>query len=242
MPTIDVLLAGMTVNTDQSRLGLCTVTLIRGRTNILVDVAHFGRRLLLHEALANRGLTPDDIHTVVITHAHWDHAQNVDMFPKARYLINRQEVEYSRSPGKGDHATPPYFEATLKGLRVEDARDGMEIEPGVRIIETPGHTKGHVSVVVDTPQGKAVIAADAFPDAFTVKRGQPYLIFWNEQDARASVRKIMANGTMIYPGHDRPFRIGEGGATQYVGGVASIKVIARLEEGESRVVVNVGVE
>jgi glyoxylase-like metal-dependent hydrolase (beta-lactamase superfamily II) len=179
---------------------------------------------------------------VVLTHSHWDHAQNVDMFPKARYLIHPKEVEYSRAPAKGDHATPPYFEGTLKGLEVVDALEGMEIEPGVRVIETPGHTSGHVSVVVDTPQGTAIVAADAFPDAFTVKRGKPYLIFWSEPEAEASVRKIMALSNMIYPGHDRPFRIGEGRTTQYVGGVASIKVIARLEEGDSRLGVTIGLE
>ncbi len=242
MPTIDILLAGMSVNTDQSRLGLATIALIRGRTNILVDVAHFGRRAMLAEALASRGLSRDDIHTVILTHAHWDHAQNVDLFPKARYLIHPKELEYTRAPLKNDLATPPYFEGTLKGLRVENAVEGMEVEPGVRIIETPGHSRGHISVGVDTPEGKAIIAADAFPDAYTVIRGQPYLINWSVEEAQASVRKIMSLSNIIYPGHDRPFRIGEKGETQYLGGVASIKVMARLGQDETRVVVNVGLE
>ncbi len=242
MPTIDVLLQGMSVNTDQARLGLATIALIRGRTNILVDVAHFGRRALLDEALASRGLSRDDIHTVILTHAHWDHAQNVDLFPKARFLIHPKELEYTRAPLKNDLATPAYFEATMHGLRMEFATEGMEVEPGVRIIETPGHSRGHISVVVDTPEGRAVIAADAFPDAYTVIRGKPYIINWSEAEAQASVKKILALGGTIYAGHDRPFRIGDKGETHYLTSVAALKVMAHLGPDETRMVVTVALE
>ncbi|MBI2172257.1 MAG: MBL fold metallo-hydrolase [Chloroflexi bacterium] len=241
MPTIDVLLAGMTVNTDQTRLGLATIALIRGRANILVDVGHYGRRALLEEALAQRNLSPDDIPYVVITHSHWDHAQNVDVFPNATFLIHPKELEYARAPRKGDWATPSYFNATLQGLRVKEAVEGTEIEPGVKIIETPGHTRGHISVVVDTPQGAAIVAADAFPDAHTVSRGQPYLIFWSDREAKASVRKMLGLANIIYPGHDRPFRIA-GQATHYFGGATSIRVSAAFERGDSGVGVTISVE
>ncbi len=242
MATIDILLAGMSVGTDQARLGLATIALVRGQSNILVDVGHYGRRELLEQALESRGLTPDDIHTVVLTHAHWDHAQNVDVFPNARFVIHPAELDYSRSPRQGDWATPKYFAATLEGLTVEEVVDGTELEPGVRIIETPGHTRGHISVAVDTADGTAIIAADAFPDADVVSRGRPYLIFWSEREAEESVRKIMALGNIIYPGHDRPFRIGEGGSTEYIGGVASIKVMLGFERGDSGTGVTIALE
>jgi len=240
--TIDILLAGMSVNTDQSNLGLATIALIRGRNNILVDVAHCGRRRHLINALASRGLTPDDIQIVVLTHAHWDHSQNVDMFPHARFMIHPAELEYAKSPRKDDWATPRYFPATLQGLNVQPVVEGTEIEPGVRIIETPGHTRGHISVAVDTPDGVAVIAGDSFPDAGAVHRGQPYLVFWSQRDARASVQKIMKLGNIIYPGHDRPFRIASDGSTTYVGGVATIKVIAGFEPNDVGVGVTVSLE
>ncbi|MEK7777454.1 MAG: MBL fold metallo-hydrolase [Chloroflexota bacterium] len=242
MPTIDILLAGMNVNTDQSNLGLATIALIRGRNNILVDVAHCGRRRLLSSALASRGLTAEDIHMVVLTHAHWDHAQNVDMFPGARFLIHPAELEYSLSPRKGDWATPRYFAATLQGLNVQPVVEGAELEPGVKIIETPGHTRGHISVAVDTPDGVAIIAGDSFPDAGAVHRGSPYLIFWSKRDAEASVRKIMRLSNVIYPGHDRPFRITSGGSTTYMEGVTAIKVMAGFEEEDMGVGVTIALE
>ena len=230
MPTIDILLAGMSANTDQSNLGLATIALIRGQNNILVDVGHCGRRRHLTTALDSRGLTTDDIQMVVLTHAHWDHAQNVDMFPNARFVINKAEVDYSRAPRKGDWATPSYFANTLQGLNVQEVVEGTELEPGVRIIEIPGHTRGSIGVAVDTPDGTAVIASYAFPDAGTVSRGRPYLVFWNEREARESVRKIMGISNMIYPGHDRPFHINADGSTRYLPGVTTLKVTVGFEE------------
>lgn len=242
MPTIDILLAGMSANTDQTRLGLATIALVRGQNNILVDVGHCGRRQMLEEALANHRLAPDDIQMVVLTHAHWDHAQNVDMFPNAEFLIHMAELDYSRAPRKGDWATPRYFANTLQGLKVRGVVEGTELEPGVRIVEIPGHTRGTIGVAVDTPGGTAIIASDAFPDAGTVSRGRPYLVFWNEGEARESVRKIMGISSIVYPGHDRPFHINADGSTRYLSGVTTLKVTVGFEEHDTGTGVTIDLE
>ena len=118
----------------------------------------------------------------------------------------------------------------------------MELEPGVRIIETPGHSRGHISVVVDTPEGTAVIAGDSFPNARTVSGGRLSLIFWNEREAEESIRKIMGLSSIIYPGHDRPFRIEADGSTRYIGGVATLNVMAAFEETDMGVGVTIALE
>ncbi|MEE8442763.1 MAG: MBL fold metallo-hydrolase [Dehalococcoidia bacterium] len=242
MATIDVLLAGLSARTDQATLGLGAALLVRGQNNILVDTGHHGRRQLLGQALESHGLTPDDIHTVVLTHAHWDHVQNVDMFPKARFIIHPAELEYARSPNKSDWATAGYFAATLTGLDVHEVVEGAELEPGIKIVETPGHTRGAISLAVDTPDGTALIASDAFPDAGTINRGRPYLVFWDENESRESLRKMMGISSIIYPGHDRPFRIGADGSTQYLEGVTSLTVTVGFEEADSGVGVTIALE
>lgn len=242
MATVDVLLAGLSARTDQATLGLGSVILVRGRNNILVDTGHHGRRQLLEQALQSRGLTPNDIHILVLTHAHWDHCQNVDVFPKARLLIHPAELEYARAPRKADWATASYFASTLNGLDVQEVVEGTELEPGVRIVEIPGHTRGTIGVAVDTPEGTAIIASDAFPDAGTVKRGRPYLVFWNEREARESVRKIMGLGSIIYPGHDRPFRINADRSTQYLPGVTTLTVTVGFEERDMGAGVTISLE
>ena len=181
MPEIELIMPGFSGNTDQTRLGLSSIVLIRGQYNTLVDVGHYGRKELIRQALEEHKVTPGDIHRVVLTHAHWDHAQNVDLFPGAQFFIHEAELAYSRAPREGDWATAPYFAHTLIGLKVQEVSGEIELEPGAKLIETPGHTRGHVSVVVDTSSGAIALSADAVSDAGTLTRGTPGLIFWTKR-------------------------------------------------------------
>ena len=242
MPEIDIVLRGFNVNTDQARLGLSTVALVRGRQNTLVDVAHFGRRQLLVQELEQRGLKPEDIDTVVLTHIHWDHSQNLDIFSNARVVVHPAEVEYSRQPNAGELATDRYFAKTLEGHTVVDASEGMELEPGVTLMETPGHSIGHISVLVQTSQGPAVIAGDALSDAGALRRGAPFLIFWDSKQARSSLSRITAAASLIYPGHDRPFQIKEEGEVEYLLPPTTVHLSGILEHDGSTFGITVGLE
>jgi glyoxylase-like metal-dependent hydrolase (beta-lactamase superfamily II) len=242
MPQIELVLAGGNVNTDQCKLGLCTVVLIRGEKNILVDVAHFGRRQLILQELEKKGLKPGDIETVVLTHCHWDHAQNVDLFPNAEFVIHPKEVEYSRKPNTGEWATAHYFARMLEGLKVTDAREGLSLMPGVVVMETPGHSPGHISLVVDTPQGKAVIAGDAFSDADAPRRGLPFLVFWDEAQARESVKRIASAASVFYPGHDRPFRVKPDGNVEYLTPPLTVQLSAIFESHGSTFGLTLGLD
>src|SRR5262245_65824594 len=91
-PRIDLLVQGWTLNTNEGRLGFCGVTLIEvGGRRILVDVAQVGRRLLILDRLAARGLSPRDIDTVVMTHTHWDHLLNADVFTQSSWSTKMSE-------------------------------------------------------------------------------------------------------------------------------------------------------
>ena len=227
MPEIDHLLTGFHVNMDQGAIGFCTVALIRGRSNILVDVGHKGRANLLRESLARAQVREEDIGMVILTHAHWDHCQNIDMFPNAKILIHPKELEYAASPRRSDLATARYFLASLKDRDVEEVMEGAEIEPGISLLDTPGHTRGHISVLVETSQGQTAISGDALPWANSVVTGQPMVIFWDQDEAVASVKKLLDSSRIFYPGHDRPFRLGAGNAVEYTGGADSVCLLLR---------------
>ena len=130
MPEIEILLAGYTFNTDQANLGLSTVTLVRGEVLTIIDVAHHGRRSQLLEQLRQRGVDPSDIARVVLTHAHWDHCQNTDLFPNADIILHEKELEYTRNPRDGDFATARYFADTLRAHNVRLVSGEIELEPG----------------------------------------------------------------------------------------------------------------
>ncbi|MBI4337787.1 MAG: MBL fold metallo-hydrolase [Chloroflexi bacterium] len=240
MPEVDLLLTGYSMSTDQGGLGLSTVALIRGRQNILVDTGPHGRREVLLNALKAQGVSPDQIGTVVMTHAHWDHTQNVDVFPKAAVAIHPAELDYARSPKPSDWATARYFPESLRGRRVKEVVEGEEVEPGIKVLETPGHTKGSISLVVQTAKGPVAITGDAMSDAGTPQRGKPFLIFWDERQAEQSVQKLLKAARTFFPGHDRPFRLEDDNGVTYVGGDIGIRVSASLGHGLGTVEVYIG--
>ena len=225
MPEIHHLLTGFHFSTDQGYLGVSTIALIRGGNNILVDVGSKGRTNLLKESLAAVQLQEEDISTIILTHAHWDHCENIDMFPNAKIFIHPRELEYATSPRKSDLSTARYFIASLQGRDVVEIVEGEEIEPGVRILETPGHTRGHVGVLVETSQGLMAASGDALPWARSVVTGRPMSIFWDETEGTESVKKLLASSRVFYPGHDRAFRLGNGDAVEYIGGVESVRLL-----------------
>lgn len=218
MPTIDVLLDGLPVRTGQGLLGYCSLILIEGEQRTLVDVGHVGRRNVLMAALAERSLAPSAIDNIVLSHAHWDHAQNLDAFAGARILMHGDERRYANRPHPNDWATPAWTGAMLS---IEDDRivevDGTyEVEPGVRIVDTPGHSVGHISVAVDTDQGVSLITGDALHYASAALTKRNPIVFWDEQQAADSIERVVDMADVIYPGHERPFRLTGQGEISYL--------------------------
>ncbi|MDA8297496.1 MAG: MBL fold metallo-hydrolase [Actinomycetota bacterium] len=218
---IETLLAGSMMSTDQGEIAFCSVNLIEatgsdGRMRrIIVDTGHIGRHGALRQALASRGLSPSDVDTVVLTHAHWDHVQNVSMFPAARVLVHSDELRYARTPHPLDRATPPWTAAILDRNPIIEVAEGDEVAPGVTVIEAPGHSPGTLAVAVTGADGMAVITGDAIQDGRVALEGRNALVFFDEERANASVRKLVALAEVVYPGHDRAFRI-EAGRLRYL--------------------------
>ncbi len=87
MPSVTPLLNGYSLTSDQGNPAFCSVVLVEsGDERVLFDFGHVGRRRKLLTALADRGLEAADITKVVVSHGHWDHLQNADLFGKAQVL------------------------------------------------------------------------------------------------------------------------------------------------------------
>jgi N-acyl homoserine lactone hydrolase len=212
-PRIDVLLEGFGINTDAGLVSMCEVILVegadaRGRpTRILVDPAHVGRRTFLLEALAGRGLAPGDVDMVVLTHAHWDHVQNVDLFPRAPLCLHPDERRYCERPHPNDWATPAWTRDILERTQVRLVEEGEEIIPGVGVVHLPGHSAGSIGVTVRNEQGLSLITGDALHYASVALTRQSPLVFWDAGQARASIDRAVALADILYPGHDQAFRL-----------------------------------
>ena len=123
------------------------------------------------EAFEATGWTRDSVDAVVCTHLHVDHVgwntmrqgdRWVPTFPKARYLIGRREYDHWSAEGDDEQqvilsdSIRPVFEAGLVDLVEMD----HVISPEVRLVPTPGHTPGHVSVRIESGGETALITGD----------------------------------------------------------------------------------
>jgi N-acyl homoserine lactone hydrolase len=221
-PRIDVLLEGFGINTNTGLAALCAVVLIEGQdangkpTRILLDPAHVGRRTFLWDALAQRGLQASDIDMVVLTHAHWDHVQNIDAFGGAPLYLHPREREYCQEPHPNDWATPAWTGAMLERADIKEIAEGDELIPGVGVLDMPGHTAGSIAITVQNEQGLSLITGDALHYASVAQTRKNPLVFWNEAEALHSIDRALAVADIIYPGHDQAFRLTKDGEIEYV--------------------------
>ena len=231
MANVEVLTYGFALTSDQGAFGYATNALLTvGNQTILVDTGPSSRRPWLIRALQSKNFTPDDIDIVILTHMHWDHCQNTDLFRNARILVHPTELDYARNPNRADFAVASYMADMIDKMKMEPVSEGDRVVEGVSIIDTPGHTKGHISMVAGAGEERVLLAGDALPDSGTVKRGLPYNIFWDVDDARESVEKMVHSSRVFYPGHDRPFRL-EGEAISYLHGPTNLEVFNSTEGG-----------
>ncbi len=123
------------------------------------------------KSLEAAGCPRESIDTVVCTHLHVDHVgwntmlkdgEWVPTFPNARYLIGRREYEHWRSEGDDEQqailgdSVQPIFDYGLATLVEMNHRVSDE----VRLTPTPGHTPGHVSVLIESKGEQAMITGD----------------------------------------------------------------------------------
>ncbi len=211
MAELITLLEGFGFNSDQGIVGFCSVHLVRaGGKTILFDTAHVGRRLVLQAALAQHGVRESDIDHIVMSHAHWDHVQNIDLFENADLLLHPDERRYAHRPHKNDWATPAWTGAAIETVRITEVREGDELAPGVKVVDVPGHSPGSIALAVQTDEGLACLTGDALHFAEVALTKKNPLIFWNDEQASASVEKLLRIADVIYPGHDLPFRLNDG--------------------------------
>jgi len=190
----------------------CSIILVQSEgKRILFDTGHVGRYTGLEAALKQRNLGPEDIDFQVMSHAHWDHAQNFDRFTNAPMLIHPDERKYAQNPHPNDWATPAWTGAALETHHaIQEVSDGDELARGVKVIDMPGHSPGSIGLLIDTEDGTAGLTGDALHFARIALSGESPLVFFSKPKADASIRKMVAAADVLYPGHDRPFRLVEG--------------------------------
>jgi N-acyl homoserine lactone hydrolase len=162
----------------------------------------------LPRRLAQLGLQPDDIDLVFIGHLHFDHGGGLCDMAHADIHVHDRELAAAREPADG-----AYFADDFAGdYHWKIQRTEYDLVPGVRAIESPGHTAGHMSMLVELPKGPPILLAGDAADlvenlADEVAPG----LCWQEREdmALASIRKLKRlaaeTGASLWPNHDMAF-------------------------------------
>ncbi len=165
------------------------------------------------EALRLLGVDCGTVKDVVITHLHYDHAGNLDLFPNATLHLQDREMNYTT----GRYMCHDCFRGAYE---VEDVvsmvrrvyagqvkfHDGdRDVAPGVSVHLIGGHTMGIQSVRVMTRHGWLVLASDASHFYANMNETRPFPIIWSVADmveGYAKLRSLAASPEQVIPGHD----------------------------------------
>jgi len=199
--------------------GGSSVTYIRSDKKIIIDTGYDfeenrgkdnrqRNRKILIGALTAADITPEDVDIVFLTHGHFDHLLNFPVFSESEIVMSRVELE-----GHNSH-----FRAV---------NDNEGIADGVTVLATPGHTRGHCSLLCETDnlrhmtrsemggqimgigKLKVVVAGDAVITSSYFMQDKIWSYnpdFYSEEAARESQCKIQKIADFIIPGHGTIFK------------------------------------
>jgi glyoxylase-like metal-dependent hydrolase (beta-lactamase superfamily II) len=108
------------------------------------------------DALDRAGIDPAEITAIANCHLHLDHCGQNELFPNVPIYVQPAELAAARKP---DYTVARVVD--FDGARLVLKEGDHEVAPGIRVFATPGHSPGHQSLVVETPDGPLLLAGQA---------------------------------------------------------------------------------
>jgi len=218
-------------------IGVNPLLLKADGVNILVDTGNgdkFSEKLLkiygiereptLLKSLSDADLRPEDIEIVINTHLHFDHCGGntlvdasgklMPTFPNARYIVQKMEWEDATRLNeltKGSYL-PENFIPLMQAGRIELVDGDKEVYPGVTVVHTPGHNRGHQSVKIESDGKTAFYLGDMIPTAAHVPL--PYIMGYDLyplellEVKRRILREALEGRWLMIFEHDPKVRMG----------------------------------
>ena len=218
--------SGILFNTDVGetmRLPFVMCVAKRGKEVVVLDAGYVDQSVgaqwgvtdykAYRPMFAEIGVKPEDASLVTISHLHWDHAGGTSEFPKAKFAIQKRELEFAAGGmTENKHAqigfVAPDVLALVKlnweGRVLLPDGDVEDLIPGLDVYLTPGHTIATMTVCLDTKKGRVCYASDA---VYTYRNIEDDIALGLGLDLGESVRSFakirrrVGDGILI-PGHE----------------------------------------
>jgi len=167
----------------------------------------------VEEGLAAIGIDHRDVDDVIITHMHYDHCGNAELFPNAIFHLQDAEMEYATGRSMCHHHLNHAFEADDVARMVKRVfagrvqfHDGAdELAPGITVHRIGGHTKGLQCVRVMTRRGYVVLASDASHFYAHMETGRAFPVLYSLAElieGYATLYRLASSKAHVIPGHD----------------------------------------
>ena len=213
---------GVPARSDRGYLGwsACFLIVTGSGRKVIFDTAGYNERSTLIDRLTSMDAPVSAIDMVVLSHFHFDHAANWDVFKNADIVLHTAELEYmDGADALRDPAVLRYHRQELgdaPSLRLIEAE--TDLGDGLIVLEVPGHTPGSVALKAEDD----VFCGDALKnrnELWTGKFGGP---LWDEDRALRSLDTLTSAGKRLYPGHDAVLERTNKGWMP--GGISSIRI------------------
>lgn len=200
--SFDIISEGVNKRPICGSFGFSTSILLHdGNKHILFDTGSYGIRNKIKELIENNAIS-----CLVLSHLHFDHCANIDLFKNIPIYVSKRELE-SLNENK-DINTYKALEYFINIFDLQFLSDSMQISPNVKAFYTPGHTAGHFSLGFECEGKKIIAAGDAVKSALEYTSGElitkPFDIILHKK----TIDLIKNNFDIIIPGHQAPFPIG----------------------------------
>jgi glyoxylase-like metal-dependent hydrolase (beta-lactamase superfamily II) len=209
------------------KVGITNCYVIKQESVILVDAGMPGKFNEFSKGLKDKGIHPKEIKAIIITHCHWDHigcAKKIKEMTAAKVVVQKYEKNVLI---KGEPLMPPgvtrwgkILGAFIKRLSRKFSIDPCEVDIVIgeedypleqfgikgKIVFTPGHSQGSISVLLDS--GDAFVG-DMAMNGLPLTIGPNLPIFAEDLSAvKTSWRKLIDKGVKtIYPAHGKSFPV-----------------------------------
>lgn len=199
-----------------------TVTLVEvDGQRILIDAGHGSSHRpsagQLPLALAEAGIEPSSIDTVIITHLHRDHIGGLldemgrPFFTKARHLVRQCEHDYWLET-RADYEIRKLAERVIGTLseQLEFAEPGQTVAHGITLLDSAGHTPGHMCVALESDGERLIVASDlANHPVWSIMRPHWHMrLDWDGPMAAHTRSRLLgqiADEALLMAGYHMPF-------------------------------------